>query len=468
MSFFYKKLLFILSSLYVLSIYSIDKHFVIVVPSYNNEKWCIENLHSIFSQEYQNFDVIYINDASTDNTGTLVQEYIKENNLKHRCMYIENKTNQKALYNIYKAIHSCDDTDIVIIVDGDDWLAHNEVLSYLNTVYQNDEIWITYGEFKQASGRNKPSQAPFNPTQQYIRKDLPNATHLKTFYAGLFKLIASQDLIYKNQFFPITYDIAIMLPMLEMAGETHFKCISEVLYVYNDKNPLNDNIQSLTLQFFYSFFMRNFEAYKPLISFCPQSQFDTHTLVLFIESITTIEELCNKINIFKEPFLISNVILLIDHQNNHLKEHQETLLKNYTIIWYENNTNPYMPIQRVEPLYKEWYTKILEDTKSNSVIFSTDSCCIPSFFTADFFNKAPIIFYKISHTIAQKESTLTLLDTYSENQSYCPVTHPVTFMIKKPLFEKLLPEKYYINSFLSLRAATESCFASYPAMILTS
>ena len=42
----------------------------------------------------------------------------------------------------------------------------------------------------------------------------------------------------KGDFYDVTYDQAIMLPLLEMAGE-HVKFISSVLHVYNKENPLN-------------------------------------------------------------------------------------------------------------------------------------------------------------------------------------------------------------------------------------
>ena len=42
--------------------------FKIVIPSYNNEKWVEYNTASIISQTYKNYDVLYINDKSTDNT----------------------------------------------------------------------------------------------------------------------------------------------------------------------------------------------------------------------------------------------------------------------------------------------------------------------------------------------------------------------------------------------------------------
>ena len=50
------------------------KPFVIVVPSYNNSSWVEKNLRSIFEQKYDNYRVVYINDAST------IQHYYKLKN----------------------------------------------------------------------------------------------------------------------------------------------------------------------------------------------------------------------------------------------------------------------------------------------------------------------------------------------------------------------------------------------------
>ncbi len=220
-----------------------DKHFAVVIPSYNNEKWCIKNLDSVFLQDYQNFHVIYINDASTDNTGILVQEYVKKNNLEHKFTYIENKTNQGALYNLYHAIHSCDDHDVIVTVDGDDWLAHLHVLSFLNEVYQDENIWLTYGQFEWSNTGLPGFCAPYPPDiikHNNFRETVWKTSQLRTFYAKLFKLIRKKDLLYKGNFLKITWDLAMGYPMLEMSQERH-KCISDVLYVYNNQNPLNDS-----------------------------------------------------------------------------------------------------------------------------------------------------------------------------------------------------------------------------------
>ena len=72
-------------------------------------------------------------------------------------------------------------------------------------------------------------------------------SHLKTFYAWLFKKIDVEDLKIGGEFFPMTWDQAMMFPMLEMAGDRH-AFIKETLYVYNMTNPLSDNRVNAQLQ----------------------------------------------------------------------------------------------------------------------------------------------------------------------------------------------------------------------------
>ena len=49
----------------------------IIVPVYNSEKYLDECLKSIQKQSYRNFEVICVDDGSTDNSANIVNEYIK-------------------------------------------------------------------------------------------------------------------------------------------------------------------------------------------------------------------------------------------------------------------------------------------------------------------------------------------------------------------------------------------------------
>ena len=75
--------------------------------------------------------------------------------------------------------------------------------------------------------------------QNLFRKDIWRASHLRSFKHGLWKNLIHDDLKdEKGDFYKMTYDQAIMLPLLEMAGH---KCtfIDDILHVYNKENPLN-------------------------------------------------------------------------------------------------------------------------------------------------------------------------------------------------------------------------------------
>ena len=64
---------------------------------------------------------------------------------------------------------------------------------------------------------------------------------MRTFRHDLWLALNPQDLLNKNQeYFSVAWDLAIMLPMLEMAGKRQ-EFISEVLYAYNDNNPISDH-----------------------------------------------------------------------------------------------------------------------------------------------------------------------------------------------------------------------------------
>lgn len=67
-------------SFYEISRYNQNQlRFCIVVPSYNNYKsrLYLRNLDSIFMQDYENYHVVYIDDASPDKTGEYVKKYIQ-------------------------------------------------------------------------------------------------------------------------------------------------------------------------------------------------------------------------------------------------------------------------------------------------------------------------------------------------------------------------------------------------------
>ena len=221
-----------------------EQPMVIVIPSYNNALWYAQNLKSIFKQKYSNYRIIYIADGcgspNYDGTAELVEQYIATHHMEDKVTLIKNYERRGALYNLYHAIHSCDDDEIIITVDGDDALAHDQVLAALNDFYTDKDIWLTHGSFiEYPTGAHRWSEnIPAHIINSNEFRSFKCASHLRTFKAWLFKEIKEEDLKYNGEFYTMTWDQAIMFPMCEMAGERQI--FLDIVYVYNVANQIND------------------------------------------------------------------------------------------------------------------------------------------------------------------------------------------------------------------------------------
>lgn len=241
-----------------------EEHIVIVTPSYNNAAWYKWNLDSIFNQNYKNWHLIYLDDNSPDGTGELVKAYVKKRGFEDKVTVIGNTHRRKALANIYTAVQMCKPTDIIAILDGDDRFAFENVLKAVNYMYAVHDVWLTYGQYQEYPTGNIGFCIDYPDeilNRRAYREFASGPSHLRTFYAGLFHKIELADLIYDGDFFPMTYDLAIMFPMLEMASN-HFLFCSIPLVDYNVTNPINDHKVSKDLQRRCAKIIRSRERYE--------------------------------------------------------------------------------------------------------------------------------------------------------------------------------------------------------------
>lgn len=248
------------------------RSYVVIIPSYNNIKWWRKNIESVLNLEtipgQIDYRIIYIDDCSTDGTGAAVEQYLKNWKLSSGSQLditlIRNKIRQGAMANWYRAIHSCRDKEVIVSLDGDDWLAHQQVLLRLEREYAQG-YWLTYGQWASypngVIGRNNKLLTNNIP----IRKQCFKTSHLRTFYAGLFKKIARKDFLDdKHKFHAMACDVAMMIPMIEMSGLTRCKFITDVLYIYNQSNPISDDRQNCQKQAQFAAQIKAKPSYKVL------------------------------------------------------------------------------------------------------------------------------------------------------------------------------------------------------------
>lgn len=218
--------------------------FKVIVPSFNSVEYIAKTLHSIEEQSYTNYDVCVIDDASTLKQQ---KEIIKDFCVRNGWKAIYHEKNYGALRSIIDGIQSleCKDDDVIVIVDGDDWLAHENALKHIHQVYAEKDIFLTWGQCEKYPAGNTPMKyaqpIPDMIIEQKIYRDIPFIFwHPLTFKYVLWRHIEDEDLRDINgEYFRIMYDKAILFPMLEMSGYKK-AFLRETLYIYNLENPLND------------------------------------------------------------------------------------------------------------------------------------------------------------------------------------------------------------------------------------
>lgn len=110
--------------------------FSIVIPVWNNEKWLEQCFKSVLEQTFKDYEVIIVDDMSTDNGMQIIRKYEQ---LFSKCKVILNKT--KRLNGGSRNAGIVEATgEYIICIDCDDWLIDNKVLEDINKKLTNQDI----------------------------------------------------------------------------------------------------------------------------------------------------------------------------------------------------------------------------------------------------------------------------------------------------------------------------------------
>lgn len=106
----------------------------IIVPVYNSEKYISKLINSVLIQDYDNYELILVDDGSTDDSYNLMRK-LAGNNKKIK---IYHKTNSgPGLTRKFGFEQS--NGDLLFFVDSDDWITNENSLKEINEIFENDK-----------------------------------------------------------------------------------------------------------------------------------------------------------------------------------------------------------------------------------------------------------------------------------------------------------------------------------------
>ena len=309
-----------------------EKPIAVVIPAYNIAPWYEKMLHSVFEQKYTNFRLIFIDDHSDDGTYEKVKCFIDTYYPQHNVTILQNPQKVGSALNYYKAIQRCQDHEIIVCLEGDDWLAHPKVLSKINDIYADPNVWITYSDYVEYPSYHLGYTESL--CEEVIKRNGYRGhkwvfSQLKTFYAGLYKKIRIQDFFYGGRFSRICWDWPAMFAMLEMA-HGHIEYIPEVLVIHNIDNPLSSNKIELGFYLELSSRARGLSGYKPLSQapYKPSNYKDLGTDII-IFSLDRCMQLHACLESIQKHMVGVNNIFVIYYGNNEKYDKGYEKLKSY-------------------------------------------------------------------------------------------------------------------------------------------
>ncbi len=221
------------------TVHPVRKDQTIVAIVFGEEGSNEKALGSIFDQTHSNKRIFYVANGHAAEKAQVFAEERGEN--VEFVIYDAPKPRLEILYDI---IQQCSSDEVIALIEGKDWLAHENVYDHLNCIYANPDVWMTYSRaishpsYHSIRGKSHPDQLW---TQKAFRQNKTEVlTPLVTFYAGFFEKVKLQDLLYEGTFINDCASLAIQLPLLEM-GAGHILFVDEVSYVINEADQMVDH-----------------------------------------------------------------------------------------------------------------------------------------------------------------------------------------------------------------------------------
>jgi len=228
----------------------IEQKIVVISPFFNAGDYVIKCINSVAAQDYDNYEHWIIDDFSTDNSFTRVKNYINDElpeYIRHKFKLFKNNGNVGAVRNHMIHIRNCDPDDIVMMLDGDDWLVNTpDIFDYYNKIHQDNDF--TYGSSWSVVDSIPLISQPYPQEIKYAKSykdyrfnwNMPY-THLRTLKAKL--LQDEPDSRFQDadgNWFKAGGDNSTFYTALENCDPDRVYVVPDVVYNYNDASPLND------------------------------------------------------------------------------------------------------------------------------------------------------------------------------------------------------------------------------------
>lgn len=238
----------------------------IIMPVYNSERYISEAIDSVCNQSYSNWELIIVDDGSTDSSPEIIDEYAERDcriKVFHRSNEGVSAARNFALDNI--------SGEYVTFIDSDDIYYTDRLKIMLNVFKQNpkcDAVFAGYKEFRGSIGINNEPIGPIKT--ELIEEDILKKVISDTRKHFVWNAILKSEIAKSEKFSPLRFaeDFCYFRDCAR-----HFKQIATldaVLYYYR-----RDNENSMTSHFFIEKYIPDYmKLVENMYGFCKKHELD--------------------------------------------------------------------------------------------------------------------------------------------------------------------------------------------------
>lgn len=201
----------------------------VIIPVYNAEKWIARCLNSLLNQTMVDYEIICIDDGSTDNSSTILKNY----EISNSCIRVIQQQNQGASAARNKGLEVAEG-EYIGFVDIDDWV-ESDYLELLYTTARQKSVDIAICGYY-IGNNNSPQLNHFY--EGYLERDEALIEVLKqTGYQGfLWNKLFHRSLIYDTKIkfdetINVLEDLLFVCQCIQQTSAVY--CDSKIKYHYN-------------------------------------------------------------------------------------------------------------------------------------------------------------------------------------------------------------------------------------------
>ena len=128
----------------------IDGLVSIIMPSWNTGRFIAESIESVLAQTYTNWELLIVDDCSTDNTDEVVKPFLEDKRIK----YFKNEKNSGAALSRNRAMREAQGEWIAFLDSDDLWMPEKleKQIAFMN----EHGYVLSYHEYEKIAEDSKP------------------------------------------------------------------------------------------------------------------------------------------------------------------------------------------------------------------------------------------------------------------------------------------------------------------------